>query len=127
LASSRGWRIAEWSLLLIWVVAGVMTMYPEVAQSVGLRRSLFTSHAADLTQPAWLYIVTRRSSGLLGRVFGRTPELAAATVFGAATIAEITQRFWPRGLFSGTFDPLDIIAYAIGVGLCWLADRRTQN
>ena len=31
------------------------------------------------------------------------------------------------GFFSGTFDPLDIVAYGLSVGLCYLADKRSTR
>ncbi len=29
----------------------------------------------------------------------------------------------PHGVFSGRFDPLDIAAFAIGIGICYVCDR----
>lgn len=87
-----------------------------------------TSYGADLTQPAWLYITTlsldnpaRR--GLIHRIFGGTPARAAASIFLGSTMTELSQYFWPHGIFAGTFDPFDILAYAVGVGVCFLFDK----
>jgi len=59
------------------------------------------------------------------RFLGRTPELAAGVIFLASTMTEISQYFRPKGIFPGTFDLLDILAYATGIGICYLFDRRT--
>jgi len=40
-------------------------------------------------------------------------------------MTEISQYFRPKGIFPGTFDLLDILAYATGIGICYLFDRRT--
>ena len=94
-----------------------------------VRGNFFTSHAADVVVPAWLYIATRGLHSargrqtLIQRTIGRTPEIAALTLFVASTITEISQRFWPHGLFPGRFDPLDIVAYAGGLAACYVAER----
>ncbi len=61
------------------------------------------------------------------RIFGATPELAALFIFGGSTATEICQRIWPHGLFPGTYDPLDIAAYGISVGLCYACDKWTTR
>lgn len=38
-------------------------------------------------------------------------------------MTELSQYFWPHGIFAGTFDPFDILAYAVGVGVCFLFDK----
>jgi hypothetical protein len=119
------WRVLEWVLFVIWVVAGLATMYPEFAKALHVHRTLFTSYAADLTNPAWLYLVLRRRSHFRWQAFvTRTPERAALLIFLGATATEISQYLWPRGPFAGRFDPLDIAAYALGVGCCYLAETR---
>jgi hypothetical protein len=121
-ASRQSWRSIEWFLLAVWLVDAALVMTRH-------RAGLFTSHAADLTLPAWLYVVIRSkhpSSRVapLRLLASAPPAVIAAVVFIASTATEVSQYFWPRGLFSGTFDPLDIFAYGAGVGLCLLADLR---
>jgi hypothetical protein len=116
------WRSIEWCLCAVWLVDAALVMTHHRAGS-------FTSHAADLTLPAWLYVVIRSrypsSSVAPLRLLGSAPPAAiAALVFVASTATEVSQYFWPRGLFAGTFDPLDIVAYAAGVGLCLVTDLR---
>jgi hypothetical protein len=94
-----------------------------------VRGGLLTSYGADLTLPAWLYILVRSLDNphrqtALHRFLSRTPELAAGAIFLASTMTEISQYFWPMGVFSGTFDLLDILAFATGIGICYLIDRR---
>jgi hypothetical protein len=86
--------------------------------------------------PAWLYIALRGHApggwrGPLARIFGRSPTVTALTLFVASTFTEVSQRFWPQGLFRGTFDPLDILAFAGGLSACVLGEhmltRRRHN
>jgi hypothetical protein len=44
-------------------------------------------------------------------------------LFIASTLTEWTQLYWPRGIFRGTFDPLDIAAFGVGLGACYAAER----
>jgi len=117
----RGWRVASYGLLIVWVGCAVLGMNK-------VRAGFLTNYGADVTQPAWLYIVTRGldDPGRRSRVkrwFGATPERAAMVIFLAAALTEASQRVWPRGVFAGRFDPLDIVAYAVGVGACYAIDR----
>lgn len=125
------WHVAESILLAIWLLAGVIAMYPEVGRALHLSGTVFTSYAADLTQPAWLYLFFRalanpeRSGRLVrwlrARAYG--PELLAVAIVVGASATEVSQYYWPKGMFRGTFDPLDIAAFASGVTVCWLIDR----
>ena len=87
-----------------------------------------TNHLADLAGPAWLYIVFRGLATLqrrtqFGRVLGATPARAALILFAGSTITEVSQYYWPIGLFPGRFDPLDILTYACGLLPLYLLDR----
>src|SRR5262245_33307638 len=92
-----------------------------------VRGGFFTNYAADLTCPAWLYLVFRGlhggPRGVFGSTLGRTPESAALSLFAASTLTEMSQRYWPHGVFSGRFDPFDILAYGVGLALCYAAER----
>lgn len=66
---------------------------------------------------------TRVRKSFIQRTFGRTPEIAALSLFVASTLTEVSQRFWPHGLFSGRFDVFDVIAYACGLAACYAADK----
>lgn len=88
-----------------------------------------TNHLADLTGPAWLYIAMRGlaepgRSTRIQRVIGRTPARAALFLFLASTATEVSQIFWPTGLFRGRFDPWDVGAFAAGIAPLYLLDRR---
>lgn len=113
--------VTEWCLLAIWVIDALMVMSE-------IPGGLFTSYAADLTIPAWLYVVMRRSTqrGLFGwrDRLSRSQLLLATTIFAGSAFTEIAQYLSPRGPFPGVFDPLDIVAYASGVGICAAVDRR---
>jgi hypothetical protein len=125
-SSLARWRIAEWILCAVWVTAAISTMYPSIGKALRVYGTVFTSYAADLTNPAWLYIVLRRRPHLnrLVRLTGRTPELAAISIFTAGVVTELSQIVWPNGFFAGRYDPLDLVAFATGLAVCYVADKR---
>lgn len=116
------WRVAYYVLLAVFILTAALNM-------MKMRGGFFTNHAADIVVPAWLYIVARglnervREPMLLHRTIGRTPALAAISLFAASAITEFSQYFWPHGMFSGRFDPLDVLSYAVGVGACYAAEK----
>ena len=124
-SQTRWWRLASWALFAVWVGCGVLVMNR-------IRCGFLTNYGADLTQPAWLYIVARGLDGYgreswLVRIFGARPEKAALVIFVAGALTEVSQRYWPGGLFAGRFDPFDILAYAVGIGVCYLFDKATSR
>lgn len=118
------WLIAERILLVVWVAAALVHMYPGLGRRIHLRGGFFTSYAADLANPAWVYILCRRRPGnRLSRWFGRSPELAAGSIFLVGVVSECAQLRWTTGPFGGTFDPLDILAFGAGLFVCFVADK----
>ena len=81
---------------------------PEIA-------TFMSSYQHDITAPIGVYFVMR----LLGNesVSGR-----AAATFAIYSAGEIAQGL---GLYYGTFDPKDFLAYAAGVGLAAAIDKLT--
>jgi hypothetical protein len=61
------------------------------------------------------------------RWLGSTPELAAGSLFVASSLSELSQKTWPGGPFRGTFDPLDLVAFAAGLFVCYAADKRQSR
>jgi len=120
---ARAWRAAFYLLFVAMVGAGVLSV-------LHIRGGFFTNHLADLTIPAWLYIASRglhtRNPGrtLIRRTVGRSAEFAAVSLFAASAATEVSQLFWPHGVFPGRFDPLDLVAYAAGLLACYAAERR---
>ena len=122
------WPIIYWTLQIGFIVAAVLNL-------LHVRAGFLTSHLADLTVPAWLYLVSRGfvpgkpTQFALTRWIGRTPERAASVLLLASVATEISQRYWPHGLFSGHFDPFDIAAFGLGIAFCYLCDRfaKTQD
>ena len=98
-------------------------------QMANIRAGLLTSAGADFLCPALLYIVTRRDQTLLRRLMPRrlTPDQAAALTLIACFAWEFCQRYDLRGtpLFftHGTFDPIDLLAYILGIATAYLPDR----
>jgi hypothetical protein len=118
------WRAVSWVLFGAFLVAAVLNMTETAA-------GFATNHLADVVGPAWLYIVFRglaepEKRNRLGRFLGATPERAAAILFVGSCATEITQIYWPSGLFRGRFDPLDMAAFAIGLLPLYLVDKKLQ-
>ena len=116
------WRIFYWALFAAFMFAAALNM-------LHVHAGFLTSYLADLVVPAWLYVNARGlkpgspGSSLLRSTVGRTPERAALILFVASTLTEVSQIYWPHGLFAGRFDPYDILAYAFGVGVCYSAEK----
>jgi hypothetical protein len=115
------WRLLSWILFGAFLVAAVLNMTETAA-------GFATNYLADLVGPAWLYIVFRgladpEKRNRLGRTLGATPERAATILFVGSSVTEITQVYWPAGAFAGRFDPLDIVAFAIGILPLYVADK----
>jgi hypothetical protein len=119
-AAAPGWRLAWFGLTAAFLLSAALNL-------LRVRGGFLTSHLADLAVPAWLYVHVRGLSPtapprLLHRWVGATPWRAAVVLFAASAATELSQAVWQRGVFSGTFDPLDIAAFAAGLAACLAAD-----
>ena len=98
----------------------------------GLRAGFLTNHLADVTVPAWLYLTVRdrttpQRSTWLSRLVGATPERAALLLFLASSATEFAQKYGPSELMQRSrFDPLDILAFAVGLIPVYLLDKKLQ-
>jgi hypothetical protein len=107
------------------IATGIVAALQMAHMSVGL----VTSEGADLLCPALLYIVMRRNQTLLSRVWPKRPSAgqAAGIILGACYAWEFCQRYnlqgTPLAITRGTFDPLDLLAYTLGVTAVYLPDR----
>src|SRR5262245_7799333 len=116
------WIIAYWTLLPGWLLGAALTMNR-------VRGGFLTNYLADILFPPWYYIVARGLASRQGkgppllRWFGHSPERAAVSIYLVGVVSELSQIWWPRGLFAGTFDPLDLVAYAVGLILCYACDK----
>ena len=117
------WKLAYWSLFAAFVLTAALNL-------LHVRGGFLTSHLADLTVPAFLYVLLReRVPGKrlhprrLADALGRTPERAALCLFLASSATELCQIWWPHGFFAGRFDPLDIAAYGAGLAVCYGVDK----
>ena len=118
---TRYWILAQRILFTIWVICGILVMQQVPA-------GFLTNYGADLTQPAWLYIVSRGLThpgkrNVYSRIFGTSLELPAILIFVAGALTEFSQRYWPNGLFRGTFDPIDIVAFAVSITTVYAIDK----
>lgn len=123
------WTITYWTLFICWLIGAILVMNH-------FHAGFFTNYLADLTFPAWFYIFIRGltkntkilpSLLLVGDWFGKTPERASISIFIVGTISELKTIFWPHGILTGTFDLLDILAYAFGLSVCYFLDKLTLN
>lgn len=124
--NQRGWLVAYWTLVVAFLGTAALNM-------LHVQGGFLTNHAADLVVPAWLYVASRGLHSrdgrqtLIQRTIGQTPERAALVLFLASTLTEFSQFYWPRGFFAGRFDALDILAYAVGLGICYVMDKRSHG
>lgn len=97
-----------------------------------------TNYLSDLTFPAWFYIYLRglafrdgRQPQLLlfGDWFGVTPGRAILSILAVGVVSEVATYYWPSGVITGTFDYLDIAAYAFGLSVCYFFEtyERIRN
>ncbi|HWA57369.1 MAG TPA: hypothetical protein VG692_08955 [Gemmatimonadales bacterium] len=120
----RVWQGLTWAAFAIFLLTAGLNM-------AGVRAGFATNHLADLVVPAYLYLVFRSPlppyrRTWLARHLGATPERAGFVLFLASAATEVSQRYWPDGPFRGRFDPLDIVAYAVGVLLVYALDKRLR-
>lgn len=116
-----------WSIVYLLLFAAFMAT--ALLNIMRVRAGFITNYVADISVPALLYIVVR---GLqqpayrtpLTKYLGRRPAITALVILGGSIATEISQRYWPKGLFAGRYDPYDIVAYGVGVGICYVFDKR---
>jgi hypothetical protein len=115
----RAWQMLWWTALAGFLASAALNM-------AHVRGGFATNHLADICVPAWLVLSARdprRRNTLIATLVGVSPARAAILLWLASTVTEVSQRFWPHGLFSGRFDPWDIVAYAAGILPCYIFDR----
>ena len=122
--TTNGWKVAYTALFIIFIVTAALNM-------LRIRAGFWTNYAADIVVPAWLYISIRglgptRRMNVLTRYLGARPEVTALALFTASALTEVSQFYWPQGIFSGCFDPRDLLAYAGGIGICYTFDKWTS-
>lgn len=121
-----GWTLTYWMLWAAFLLSAALNL-------LHIRAGFLTGYLADVTVPALLYVISR---GLLPgkrprwnylyalvRWIGHTPERAGAFFFLASSATEVSQRYWPGGLFSGRFDPWDIVSFGTGIAACYGCDK----
>ena len=119
----RAWLVVYWILMASFLLAAALNLGR-------VSGGFLTSHLADLTVPALLYVLARERAPGKRMAFrratqwlGRTPERAAIVLLLASAGTEVSQAVWPRGIFAGRFDPWDIVAYATGLLVVYGADK----
>jgi hypothetical protein len=118
------WTIAYWILLISWLTGAALFM-------ARIKGGFLTNYLSDLTFPAWFYIYIRGLSRndrrlpqllLFKNWFGVTPTRAILSILIVGIISEAKTFYWPTGIITGTFDFLDIVAYALGLLICYYFD-----
>jgi hypothetical protein len=104
--------------LVVFVGIGGLQMYR-------VNAGWLTSYGADLLAPPYLYVMFR--SGRL-RLSALT---ALAVVLGSCFLWEWLQRYdlggTPLGITHGTFDPVDLLAYTVGLLATYVVDVRWSH
>jgi hypothetical protein len=72
-----------------------------------------TAYLNDILLPAGMYFLARAS-------FIQNKYLCAAAVFASCSAFEIAQKV---GMYPGTYDPKDFVAYAAGAGIGLITDK----
>jgi len=117
--AGKAWKIAYWVCFACWVVGAVLGMWR-------IRAGLLSSYLSDVAFPPWFYILIRGLAHDRPRAvkfvrwFGRTPARAALSIFAVGVGSEFAQLL---GIIEGTFDPWDMVAYGLGLGLCYVLER----
>jgi hypothetical protein len=99
-------------------------------QMFGVDGGVVTSYGADLLAPPILYFAFREGYGSRrrGRVWRLSPKASLLTVLAGCTLWEVGQRFdvsgTPLFMAAGTFDPVDLLMYAVGLLACYQLDVR---
>ena len=123
---TKSWTIAYWILLICWVIGAALFM-------ARVKGGFLTNYLSDLTFPAWFYIYIRGLSTTDNKLprllvfkdwFGSSPQRALISILFVGIISEVKTFYWPTGIITGTFDYLDIVAYALGLLVCYYFDLR---
>ncbi|MBN2426586.1 MAG: hypothetical protein JXR46_10525 [Calditrichaceae bacterium] len=123
------WKIAFWILFFSWVTGASLFI-------ARVKAGFFTNYLSDLTFPPWFYIYIRGLSTSDYRIpqlilfrdwFGISPERAFISILFVGTITELKTLYWPTGIISGTFDPIDILSYSVGLLLCYYLDKKEHR
>ena len=123
-SNTQPWTVAYWLLMAAFVLSAALNM-------LHIRAGFLTNHLSDVVVPALLYVIGRGLvPGIQARprwaadLLRRSPAQAAVLLFVASAVTEVSQIWWPRGVFSGRFDPLDLVSFAVGLAACWAAESR---
>ena len=123
------WEIAFGTFLICWIIGAGLDM-------LRFHGGFLTNYLADLTFPPFYYIFIRGKTKkeeilpdllFVGQWFGKSPERASISIFLVGLLMELKTFYWPQAPFAGTFDPLDILAYATGLIACYSFDKWTTH
>lgn len=122
--AKRKWLLLSTDLALF---AGVVII--GYLQSQRVNAGFWTNYGADLIGPVWLYSGLRQLKIWRGRY--PSAELAAGGVFAGCFLWEWCQRYDLRGtllgITRGSFDPYDVLSYAVSLGVAYTVDRTFQK
>jgi len=116
---ARNRRVVRAVLWGLFIAIGLMQM-------ARLRLGWVTSYGADVICPAVLYVISRDGKSLSRYLWmpRDKPNRIAIGVFLLSAVWEVAQGL---GWLRGTFDPWDLVAYAIGVAVPWWIDTRVSS
>jgi hypothetical protein len=97
-------------------------------QTTGISGGWLTSYGGDIFGPAVFWWGFRRTMFAKTR---RGAEIAALFVLVACFVWEFCQRYdlsgTPLSITQGTYDPLDLVCYALTIGVCYAVEKGLQR
>jgi hypothetical protein len=88
------------------------------ADDSGIDNPILDSYGNNFGAPIFVHYLVRKFNP------NTTPEHRAAINVVLYSTAEIAQRV---GLYPGTFDPKDFLAYGLGIGLAYTAEKLSER
>jgi hypothetical protein len=117
-------RFLDWLNLAGWCLVALIGWL----QTTGISAGWLTSYGGDIFGPAVFWWGFRRTVFAKMR---RGAELVALFVVVACFVWEFCQRYdlsgTPLSITRGIYDPLDLVCYALTIGVCYAVDKGLQR
>jgi hypothetical protein len=117
-------RLLDWLSLAGWCLVSLIGWL----QTRGISAGWLTSYGGDIFGPPVFWWGFRRT---LFAKMRRGAELAALFVVVACFVWEFCQRYdlsgTPLSITRGVSDPLDLVCYALAVGVCYAVEKGLQR
>lgn len=118
------------SIRFWWITRMVLgALFILVSFSKGsLPPGLVRGYGFDVVVPAFLFVEARGlyapgRANFWNRLIGCSPERAAFVAYLISALSELGQYFKSWTHLPGVFDPSDLVAYAVGIGVVYAIDK----